>query len=128
MFVDASEGSGSSERSWMCAYYSFQKIVFLVGVDFSRRRRDINLDFCHCTIPTVGLYGKLGEIAATLIPPPSTASIVANHRGCCQWILQQLAMLPWPPARWGEGLSILLAAGVVVQRSLRLGGHPADAR
>jgi hypothetical protein len=46
LFVDASEGSGSSERSWMCAYYSFQKIVFLVGVDFSRRRRDINLDFC----------------------------------------------------------------------------------
>ena len=24
-----------------------------------------NLDFCLCTIPTVGLYGKLGEIAAT---------------------------------------------------------------
>ena len=23
-----------------------------------------NLDFCRCTVPTVGLYGKLGEIAA----------------------------------------------------------------
>ena len=24
-----------------------------------------NLDFCLCTIPTVGLYGKYGEITAT---------------------------------------------------------------
>ena len=60
-----------------------------------------NLDFCLCTIPTVGLYGKLGEITAThhtsststeMPPPPSTTSILANHHGCRQWILQQLAM------------------------------------
>jgi hypothetical protein len=25
----------------------------------------IKLDLCFCTIPTVGLYGKLGEITAT---------------------------------------------------------------
>ena len=33
------------------------------GIYPSARGR--NLDFCLCTIPTVGLYGKLGEIAAT---------------------------------------------------------------
>jgi hypothetical protein len=33
-------------------------------------------------------------------------------------------MPPRPPAQWGEGLSILLVAGAVVQRSLRLGGTP----
>ncbi len=33
-------------------------------------------------------------------------------------------MPPRPPAQGGEGLSILLAAGAAVQRSLRLGGTP----
>ena len=34
-----------------------------------------NLDFCRCTIPTVGFYGKLGEIA-------STHHIIRHPRRC----------------------------------------------
>ena len=65
----------------------------------------IKLDLCFCTIPTVGLYGKLGEITATHFSSNikhihgaaaatrrRAASIVANRRGCRQWILLQLAM------------------------------------
>ena len=91
-----------------------------------------NLDFCHSTIPTVGLYGKQGEITAHIIrtsststempPPPSAASIVTNRH--CRLLPSPAGAavhLPPPPARWGEGLSILLAAGAVK-------GRPAGAR
>ena len=118
------------------------RLFFLGGGDFSAgggiypSASGRNLDFCLCTIPTVGLHGKLGGMAAThksnikhtteLPPPPSSAaSIVTNRRCRRQWIPHQLAMPPRPPTQWGEGLSILLAAGVVVQRRcLRLRGTP----
>ena len=58
---------------------------------------------------------------STELPPPLSSRTAA---ACRQWILEQLTMPSRPPAQWGKGLSILLATGAVVQRSLRLGGTP----
>jgi hypothetical protein len=54
-------------------YYSVQYICPLEKKwDISHGHRDIShghigikLDLCFCIIPTVGLYGKLGEVTAT---------------------------------------------------------------
>jgi hypothetical protein len=55
----------------MPGYYSFQyDCFFFLGISPAGRgiypsAGGRNLDFGRCTIPTVGLYRKLGEIAAT---------------------------------------------------------------
>jgi len=54
-------------------YYSFQYIFFCFFGGFLLPAEGLinpsaggrNLDFCHCSIPTAGLYRKLVEIAAT---------------------------------------------------------------
>ena len=94
----------------MCAYYSFQyDCFFWGGISPAGGGIEIYISALYYSYSRL-VWEARGNRCHTLIPPTSAASIVANHRGCRQWILQELAMLPWPPARWGEGLSILLAA------------------
>ena len=71
---DVGDDSLSSFSSWastIChGYYSFQFNRFFWGISpagggIHPSARGINLDFCLCTIPTVGFYGKIGEITAT---------------------------------------------------------------
>jgi hypothetical protein len=54
-------------------------------------------------------------------PPPLSSPIVAAvaNGSYCSW-----QMLPRLPARWGEGLSILLATGAIFQINFCLGGMP----
>jgi hypothetical protein len=54
-------------------------------------------------------------------PPPLSSPIVAAvaNGSYSSW-----QMLPRLPARWGEGLSILLATGAIFQISFCLGGTP----
>ncbi len=72
-----------------------KKRTMLLNIVSNGRR---NLDFYRCTIPTVGLYGTLGESLPHILgtsststemplPPPLTpcaASIVANRHRCRQ--------------------------------------------
>jgi hypothetical protein len=39
--------------------------IFPSDIGIFPRTIGIKLDLCFCTIPTVGFYGKLGEITAT---------------------------------------------------------------
>ena len=54
---------------WQCSYYSAQyncrwekSGIFPSDLGIFPMGTGIKLDLCFCIIPTVGLYGKLGEV------------------------------------------------------------------
>ncbi len=76
----------------------------------------------HCHTSHYNMKNELPPLRCCCCPPPplSLPIIAAVTNGSySSW-----QMLPWLPARWGEGLSILLATGAIFQISFCLGGMP----